>query len=194
VDAVAAHAAETSAAAAALEASPVPTSEPVLNVDEHFFKPVRGSTPDPALRATEHRATLSTMMRVYKLLHDAADARPHVLFPLGVAQMTTAGNAVSLAFNAGLVSAMQPDFQQWAHPLTPVLVYERLGEEWTNNHPGQQRAAAYCLAVATAVEAVTTAGVAMLDLRPAMALTRRRHCGHSAHRRRVCPPGGIPDP
>ena len=56
VDAVVAHAAETSAAAAALEASLVPTSEPVLNVDEHFFKPVRGSTPDPALRATEHRA------------------------------------------------------------------------------------------------------------------------------------------
>jgi hypothetical protein len=44
-------------------------------------------------------------------------------------------------------------------------VYKRLGEEWTDNHPGERRDA-YCQAVTTAVTAVTAAGVAMLDLRP----------------------------
>jgi hypothetical protein len=170
VDAVAAHATATKAAAS-LVPSPAPPHNPLLNVDGHFFKPVRGSTPDPNLRATEHRATLITMMRVYKLLHDSTDAQPHVLFPLGVAQMTAADTEVGRDFNRGLVSAMRVDFRRWAHPLTPVLVYQQLEGEWTNNHPGRW-SAAYCKAVHTAVAAVTAAGVAMLDLRPANVMWR----------------------
>jgi hypothetical protein len=163
--------AEAAAAAAA-------TGEPELQVDVHFFKPVRELTrPDLALRATEHRATLVTMMRVYKLLHDVEDARPHVLFPLGVVQMTSADTPLGIAFNEGLVSAMKPAyFQEWAYRLTPVLVYQRLGEEWTDNHPGERRDA-YCQAVTTAVAAVTAAGVAMLDLRPPNVMWRSHNDG-----------------
>ncbi len=114
---------------------------------------------------------LSTMMRAYKLLHDADAARPHVLFPLGVVQMTAANNQDAIVFNRGLVSAMRREFQPWADPLTPVLVYEQLGAEWTSDPPGE-RFKAYLLAVETAVAAVTAAGVAMLDLRPANVMWR----------------------
>ena len=165
VDAVAAHARDTRRLVSQAN-MPRKLPNPKLLLAGHFLKPVRGSIPT-LQRVTEHRATLVTLMRAYKLLHDAAYARPCVLFPLGVVQLTL--NASD--FNTDVKSVMRSEFAEWARPLTPVLVYPWLDEPWGNGHPGEARDA-YNHAVKIAVDAVTAAGVVMLDLRPANVMWR----------------------
>ncbi len=165
VDAVAAHALATRGLVSQKD-MPSMLSNPKLRLAGHFLKPVRGSIPT-AQRVTEHRATLVTLMRAYKLLHDAADARPYVLFPRGVVQLTLDPSD----FNTDVKSVMRPEFMEWARPLTPVLVYPLLDEQWGNGHPGDARDA-YNHAVKIAVDAVTAARVVMLDLRPANVMWR----------------------
>lgn len=108
-------------------------------------------------------------MRIYKKLWQHARSQELILFPTGVVCVPS---ALSAEYTADIANALKAKlalhFPTSRDPaLVPLLVFEQLDETWTNTPPTQEEVLdKYIARLTDAVEVLTLAGVAHMDLRP----------------------------
>ena len=154
-------------------AVPRPVKLAQLELERHFFKPVRADRTHGS-RETEHQATLARILNVYKQLYDHDPcASKYVLFPKGVVQLNFHAEAAKFSrdLEARIKQTMKPRSGDTDN-LTPLLVYDMLSDPWTNKKPPPSLADEYTNAVNTAIEFCTAAKLVLLDARPANVMWR----------------------
>ena len=152
------------------------TTDPTLDVESLFFKPVRASgPPSPQGNTSTHRADVAQILDVYQCLYDKLPThlRGSIEFPLGTIQIGADDGAAKDVMAAVIVRIQQTIPRENlldcdTARLTPLLVYHYLGAPWSSTPPPPKTPAAdlYVHAVGELMTACTDAGVVFLDLRP----------------------------
>lgn len=152
-----------------------------LFLSGYFFKPIfetpkskaegtRNDETGPSLR----RQKLSRMMTIYEFLFRTPGSLSFILFPIGIMMMPSSSDSSKKSNRVKLQQRVFVNFSTALPDHTPLVIYELLSEEWTNERVPPDLSESYLRQLRVAVELLNSASIVHSDLRPANIMWRRQ--------------------
>ena len=140
-----------------------------------FFKPVRGGVTDIGVDFTSNAlCNLDYVMSAYKALDVISNSHTYILFPVGILTLNDPIVRTSSKIVKLITDRIKSDFPDEIFPIgSPVILFDRLNENWRNTKPPEHLHKNYLIKVLEATRIFIKANVAHLDLRPSNIMWRQ---------------------